>query len=112
MDTGPERAETVGLRRTCTRPRSLFTLPRWGHARRENRRRQERAVRAGRPEAIAAAAGLAEGHAGEPAVAERALDEAPGATRPGGEFAPQDARERCELLPIERDEAGAGAERR
>jgi len=31
MDTGPERAETVGRRRTCTRPRSPFTLPRWGH---------------------------------------------------------------------------------
>jgi monoamine oxidase len=27
MDTGPERAETVGRRRTCTRPRSPFTLP-------------------------------------------------------------------------------------
>src|SRR3970282_2254741 len=26
MDTGPERAETVGRRRTCTRPRSPFTL--------------------------------------------------------------------------------------
>src|SRR2546425_12377941 len=25
MDTGPERAETVGRRRACTRPRSLFT---------------------------------------------------------------------------------------
>src|SRR3989442_2374029 len=31
MDTGPERAETVGRRRTCTRPRLPFTLPRWGH---------------------------------------------------------------------------------
>src|SRR6266849_1682149 len=27
MDTGPERAETVGRRRTCTRPRSSLTLP-------------------------------------------------------------------------------------
>src|SRR3990172_7953120 len=26
MDTGPERAETVGRRRTCTRPRLPFTL--------------------------------------------------------------------------------------
>jgi hypothetical protein len=26
MDTGPERAETVGRRRTCTRPRSPLTL--------------------------------------------------------------------------------------
>src|SRR5262244_3761038 len=112
MDTGPERAETVGLRRTCTRPRSLFTLPRWGHARRENRRRQERAVRAGRPEAIAAPAGLAEGHTGEAAIAEGALDEAPGAPRPRGKFAPQDARERRELLAVERDKPRAGVERR
>jgi hypothetical protein len=27
MDTGPERAETVGRRRACTRPRLPFTLP-------------------------------------------------------------------------------------
>src|SRR5262245_44256515 len=27
MDTGPERAETVGRRGTCTRPRSPLTLP-------------------------------------------------------------------------------------
>src|SRR5262245_60092014 len=33
MDTGPERAETVGRRQTCTRTRSPFTLPRWSHAR-------------------------------------------------------------------------------
>ncbi len=40
MDTGPERAETVGRRRTCTRPRLPFTLPRWGHHRFEQSRQR------------------------------------------------------------------------
>src|SRR5262249_19923198 len=74
--------------------------------------RREGGVAAGRPEAIATPAGLAEGDTGEAAIAEGALDEAPGALRPGGELAPEDARERRELLAVERDEPRPGFERR